>query len=178
MRRPLPSFAQTQAILGHRRTRPPRAPPPAAGRALAPTLKRLRAQFGTGVDSLALRWVEIVGEALARRCEPVRLVRARAEPAGLEIRVSGPSAAILQHQAPDILARVNLVLGPEAVGRLRIIQGPVRPRPEKRPPPPRRTTIPLDAALERRLEGELAHLPEGPLKQALHRLGRGVLRRP
>ena len=88
--------------------------------------------------------------------------------------MAGPSAAIIQHQAHDILARVNLFLGPEAVQKLRIVQGPLR-RPE--PPPQRRRAAPLDAALEARLAADLKDAPDGKLKDALLALGRGVLSR-
>jgi len=94
----------------------------------------------------------------------------------LEIRVAGAAAAIIQHQAHDILARVNLFLGSDAVQKLRIVQGPLR-APDAGAPPPRRRAVPLDAAQEAKLAESLADAPEGPLKEALAKLGRGVLRR-
>jgi len=153
--------------------------PPAAGRALTSTIKALDARFGQGADGLGARWSEIVGAAMARRTQPTKLSRPRAAGgAALELRVEGPSAAIVQHQAPDILARVNLFLGAGAVERLRIVQGPLRPiAPSRPPPPPRaRPKAPLDAAAEQALAESVAHLPEGRLKRALVRLGREVLR--
>ena len=112
----------------------------------------------------------------------MKLVKGRAgQPGVLEIRVDGPAAALIQHQAGDILERVRLVLGADAVGRLRIVQGPVR---HKAPQMTkgvaavrgRRRSGPLDAAEEARLKAELADAPEGPLKEALLRLGREVAR--
>jgi len=91
--------------------------------------------------------------------------------------VAGAAAAIIQHQAHDILARVNLFLGADAVQKLRIVQGPLRPAADKAAPPPRRRAAPLDAAQEARLAEALADAPEGKLKEALAKLGRGVLRR-
>ena len=98
------------------------------------------------------------------------------QPSSLEIRVAGPAAAIIQHQAHDILARVNLFLGSEAVQKLRIVQGPLRVANEP-PAPPRKRAAPLDAAKEAQLAKDLAGAPDGPLKDALTRLGRAVLRR-
>jgi hypothetical protein len=122
------------------------------------------------------RWREVVGPDIARRTEPVKLVKGRnGGPSSLEIRVAGPSAAIVQHQAHEILARVNLFLGAEAVQKLRIVQGPLRGAPETTAPP-RRRPAPLDAAEEARLAEDLAMAPDGPLKAALLALGRGVLR--
>lgn len=180
MRRTLPSAAETAWILVNRRTRPPRRPPPAAGRALAKFLKPLHARFGHGVEALIGHWTEIVGQTLARRTEPTRLTTPRGGgPASLELRVQGPAATLIQHQAPDILARVNLFLGPDAVGRLRIVQGPLRRTPaEGIRPIRRRSRGPLDAAAERVLAEDLAGFPDGALKQALARLGREVLREP
>jgi len=164
-------------ILTAKRTRPQRRPPPPAGRALNKTLKALDERFGQGPGALTARWREIVGPEIAKRTEPVKLVKGRnGAPSSLEIRVAGPSAAIVQHQAHDILARVNLFLGSEAVQKLRIVQGPLRAAAEP-PTTPRRRPVPLDAATEAQLSRDLADAPEGPLKEALARLGRAVLRR-
>jgi hypothetical protein len=176
-RRALPSHDEAVRILAAKRTRPPRRPPPPAGRALRAYLKALDAKYGQGVGGLSARWREIVGPDIARRTEPVKLVKGRAGgPSSLEIRVAGPAAAIVQHQAHEILARVNLFLGAEAVQKLRIVQGPLRR--SETPPPPRRRGAPLDAAEEARLAEGLADAPDGKLKDALTALGRGVLRRP
>ncbi len=73
------------------------------------------------------------------------------------------------------MARVNLFLGSGAVNRLRIVQGPLRALGDAARPI-RRKTPPLDAAAEAELARSLALAPDGPLKAALLRLGRGVLR--
>jgi hypothetical protein len=175
-RRTLPSPQEALAILAAKRTRPAHRPPPPAGRALNKTLKALDAKFGQGPGVLMARWREVVGPEIARRTEPVKLVKGRnGGPSSLEIRVAGPAAAIIQHQAHDILARVNLFLGADAVQKLRIVQGPLRGTGETAPPP-RRRAAPLDAAEEAKLAEGLAAAPEGKLKQALMALGRGVLR--
>jgi hypothetical protein len=181
MPRDLPTAQETVRILARRRTRPPPPPPPAAGRALTPTIKALEARFGQGAEGLKARWRDIVGAELARRTEPTRLITPRAGGgASLELRVEGPCAAIIQHQAPDILARVNLFLGAGAIARLRIIQGPLRgaargpaPAPAR---PARRLEGPLDAAAEQALAARLERFADGPLKTALERLGRAVAR--
>jgi len=99
----------------------------------------------------------------------------------LEIRVEGPSATLIQHQAPDLLARVNLFLGAGAVDRLRIVQGPLRGKGERagspRAKPLRRHEGPLDAAAEAALIDSLDAIADSSLKAALTRLGRAVLRR-
>lgn len=175
MPRRLPTTEEALRILAEKRTRPPRRPPPPAGRALSGYIKALDAKYGQGVGGLSARWREIVGPEIARRTEPVKLTKGRnGGPSSLEIRVAGPAAAIIQHQAHEILARVNIFLGAEAVQKLRIVQGPLR---RVDPPPPRRRSPPLDAAREAELSAGLADAPEGRLKDALAALGRGVLRR-
>jgi Uncharacterized protein conserved in bacteria len=177
MRRRLPSISEALDILAQKRTRPAPRPPPPAGRALRNYVKELDARFGQGASALSARWREVVGPDIARRTEPVKLVKGRnGGPSSLEIRVAGPSAAIVQHQAHEILARVNLFLGAEAVQKLRIVQGPLR-RPEPAPASARRHAPPLDAAAEAELAQSLADAPDGPLKETLLALGRGVLRR-
>ena len=176
--RDLPSPEEAAEILRRRRTRPLRRPPPAAGKAVARLLRGFDT-FGPSVGPLQARWQEIVGPILWRVSEPVKLVNPRGVKAGaggaiLELRVDGPAAAIVQHQAEDIIARVNLALGSGAVTRLRIIQGLIR-RPGK-PLKPSRAKPPLDAAKEAELAASLASAPDGPLKSALMKLGRAVLR--
>jgi hypothetical protein len=174
--RPLPSDAEALEILSRRRTRPPHRTAPSAGRTLSPTLKALEARFGQGVGGLQTRWREIAGDALARHSEPVRLIKGRNGAGGvLELRVDGPAAALIQHQAPQIIARVEMMLGTGSVAKLRIVQGPVRSS-ARAVTPPLRKRPPLDAGAEAQLARDLAAAPEGPLKAALQRLGREVLR--
>lgn len=177
MPRRLPTNEEAVEILRSKRTRPAHRPPPPAGRALNAFVKEMDGKFGQGSSALTARWREIVGDEIARRTEPVKLSKGRGSAhSSLEIRVAGPAAAIIQHQAQEILARVNLFLGPEAVQKLRIVQGPLR-RDNQPAPPKARRAPPLDAAQEASLAAGLAAAPEGKLKQTLMALGRGVLRR-
>jgi hypothetical protein len=181
MRRSLPSTEEALAILRAKRPRPVSRPPPAAGRTLAPLIRALDQKFGQGSEGLKARWREIVGESLARRTEPTKLVKPRTGgPASLEVRVEGPSAALIQHQAQDIMARVNLFLGAGAVDRLRIVQGPLRGHAKLDKgagAARRRGKGPLDAAAEADLAAGLEGVRDDELKAALTRLGREVIRR-
>jgi hypothetical protein len=176
MPRKLPSSQEAAAILAAHRPRPVRRPPRHVARGLSGVLKGLDEKFGgREPDTLKARWREIVGEALAGRSEPVKVIKSRTGGATLELRVAGPVAALVQHQAPLILDRLNLYLGAGAVAKLRIVQGPLtRPSPAK--PQARRARPPLDAAAEQKLAESLADSPDGPLKDALARLGSAVLR--
>lgn len=176
--RPLPTAAEAAAILAKKRTRPQYRPLPPAGRKLNKFLKELDSKYGQGPAALQVRWREIVGPDIAKRTEPVKLTKPRTGgPGALEIRVAGASAALIQHQAPEIVARVNLFLGTGAVNKLRIVQGPLRDLAGAKAPPPRKRTVPLDAGQEAELAKGLENAPDSPLKAALLSLGRGVLRR-
>jgi len=176
-RRRLPTLEEAAEILSRRRTRPPLRPAPPVGKSLRPILKSLEDRFGQGPGQLQNRWKEIVGETLARHTEPVKLVKGRGNAPGvLELRVAGPAAAIVQHQAPEILQRVSLLLGEGQIGKLRIIQGPIRAHASRPQVARRKSKGPLDAAAEKALAEELAAQPDGPLKQALLKLGREIRR--
>jgi hypothetical protein len=178
MPRTLPSAAEAAEILSRKRTRPARRPPRAAGARLSRFVRSLDERFGKGPDTLKARWREIVGETLARHTEPAKLSRPRSGTGAiLELKVEGPAAALIQHQAPDILARVNLFLGAGAVERLRVVQGLVRRAPDAKPGLRRRRASPLDAATEAELAAGVVGARDAELKSALIRLGREVLRR-
>ena len=174
-RPPLPNQEEALRILAAKRTRPARRAPPPAGRALRAFIREIDAKYGQGATALTARWKEVVGPEIARRTEPVKLTKGRnGAGSALEIRVAGPSAAIVQHQAHEILARVNLFLGAEAVQKLRIVQGPLRRTDQA---PVRRRRSPLDAAQEAALAEGLAGASDGGLKDALMALGRAVERK-
>ncbi len=127
---------------------------------------------------LQARWREIVGDLLAERTEPAKLVKGRGgQPGALEIRVQGPAAALIQHQSSDILARVNMFLGEGTVDKLRITQGPVKARPAVAGAPKttaQRRAKPLDAAAEESLAESLSEVKNDALKTQLQRLGRSA----
>ena len=174
MPRRLPTTEEAARILVAKKTRPPYRAAPTVGRSLTKFVKELDQKFGQGAGLLTARWREIVGETLARRTEPSKLTKSRTgDGATLEIRVDGPSAALIQHQTGEILQRLDLFLGKGAVTKLRIVQGPLSapPPPAARPKP---RPAPLDAGAEAELKASLAKAPDGPLKEALERLGRNA----
>jgi hypothetical protein len=104
-------------------------------------------------------WPAIVGPALAAVTMPRRLAGGI-----LTIACAGPVALELQHLATALIERINAELGRVTVTQLRFVQQSLPAPPPA--PPPRRPATSL-----RRLE----HLPEGPLRDALERLGAAVL---
>ena len=183
MPRQLPSADDALRILAVKRTRRTPRPPPVAGRALQGLVKALDEKYGAGTGPLLSRWREIVGEPLAAHTEPAKLSKPRNGVGGvLELKVDGPAAALIQHQAPEILARINLVLGQGAVAKLRVVQGVIRRSPAAKGAAQaalarRRRAHPLDAAAEAELQAGVARVEDEKLKASLLRLGREVIRR-
>lgn len=141
---------------------------------------------GTATALLRAEWSLIAGPDIARLSLPERLVGAPGRTAGkaaagtagpsggtLRLRVDGPLALELQHQAPQLIERINGYLGHAAVARLQIVQGPL----PRRPPPARPPAAPLGPARQRALRDKLAPVEDSDLRHALERLGRAVLSR-
>lgn len=139
--------------------------------ATRPVMRRVQA----ATARLALDWPQVVGPALAAVTAPERIAGGK-DGRVLTIRAAGPVALELQHLAPQLIERVNAHLGPGAVARLRIVQahtGFAEPQ-APAPVPPRR---PPDPAALARIEAALAEVPEGPLRDAMARLGRAIASR-
>ncbi|MBN8501720.1 MAG: DUF721 domain-containing protein, partial [Sphingomonadales bacterium] len=121
---------------------------------------------------------DIVGEALGRRSEPVRVQWSprrkggddTVDPAILHVRVESAFALELQHRAPVIIERINGYLGWACIGRLRLEQGPVgRGRRKKAPiPEPTPEAVARASAAAEGVENEALHA-------ALVRLGAAVI---
>lgn len=134
-------------------------------------------RHGFAEAELLTRWPAIVGESLAAHTLPERLrfTRGKTAEAGgvLTVRVEGGMGVELQHLEPLVVERINTYCGYRAVQALRIVQGPL-PR-LHRPAPPR--PRPLNAQQREILAATLAGLEDGPLREALGRLGGHVLGR-
>ena len=106
---------------------PPRSRPKTFALAdlTAKAMDPVLAKQGFGAADIVLNWDEIVGERLARVCEPIKLqwpTRAPkaepgdVEPASLIVRVESGFAIELQHVGATIIDRVNMHLGWRCVG--------------------------------------------------------------
>lgn len=126
-------------------------------------------------DLLAV-WPDIAGPALAGWTAPEKIVWPRGRAANeasagtLVLRVDGPRAIFVQHEVPLILERINRFFGYRAIGQVRIVQGRVAgPREAAKP------DAALPPAAEAALGATLAGVGDERLREALERLGRGVL---
>jgi hypothetical protein len=131
-----------------------------------------------GLSSFAIvtHWDDIVGPEIAAHAEPIRMqwMRSRdgdeAVPATLVLRVEGPAAVEIQHQAGIIIERVNRYLGWQAVGGLALRQAPLSRR-GSRPQRPR-----IDDALADAIAADLPGIADDGLRAALGRLGAAIKR--
>ncbi|WP_138465289.1 DUF721 domain-containing protein [Poseidonocella sp. HB161398] len=79
---------------------------------------------GFAMTRLLTHWTEVVGEDMARMCEPVKVGYARKGGLGatLTILVRGAAGPIIQAQSEVIRARVNACYGYNAIARIALTQ--------------------------------------------------------
>ena len=143
-----------------------------AGRVIEPALLR---RAGLTL-SITANWSAIVGPALADRTRPLRVRWGRrpnpgeAPPPGtLVIACDGATALRVQHEADQIIERVNATHGRGVIGAVRIEQRPVEPtRPSRRP---------IDPTAEQREDAAYrsAGVGHDALRHSLARLGARVI---
>lgn len=143
-------------------------------RVISPALRRR----GFAESEVVLRWPEIVGPELARVATPEKLSfrRGRSADGTLHLKVAGPAALTIQHQAPMIMERINTFYGFRAVARLNLLQGApavASPHPEETKPVPKE----LSKAESARIEAAAGASGDPELGEALRRLGTAVARR-
>ncbi len=148
-------------------------------RAIGATVEKLtKPIFGRrGFDEAAVitDWPAIIGGMLAEKTRPERIAyagRARTE-GTLHLRLASSALAPeLQHLENQLVERINTYFGYRAVGRIRIIHGPIA-TPDEEPAPERRR---LDPAETEDLRARLRPIGDADLKSALEDLGREILR--
>jgi hypothetical protein len=137
----------------------------------------MRRRAGVSIG-LVQSWDEIVGPRLAGRTRPEKIQWPRRmsdddpfEPATLMIACEGAAALHLQHETAEVIGRVNSFLGFPAIGRIRIVQKPVRQAEAPARPRPRALTPPEKA----RLADAVGGIEDQGLREALERLGASIL---
>lgn len=88
-------------------------------------------RFGFVQSSVVTRWPEIVGERHAQVCLPESIRFPPGEKSGgiLQLVVLPAHAPLIQHVIPEIIERVNRFFGYQAVARVKMRQGQVKPPP-------------------------------------------------
>ena len=105
-------------------------------------------RFGFIQSSVVTRWPEIVGEHHARVCLPeaIRFPPGEKEDGILQLVVLPAHAPLIQHVIPEIIERVNRFFGYQAVSRVKLRQGVVKPPSAERRAvaPPSLKPIPME----------------------------------
>jgi hypothetical protein len=142
-----------------------------AGKIVGDTFRRQ----GFASAELVTRWSEIVGAEIAGHSEPIKIQWTRPadgdvqEPGTLVLRVEGPAAIEVQHQANIICERVNGFFGWRAVARLALRQAPLRRGEPK-------VTHAVDPIAAARVAETLSDIGDEELKAAVARLGAAIKR--
>lgn len=125
---------------------------------------------GLAEARLLTDWEQVIGEAIASRCQPINLSRQGV----LLLDVAGSAAIELQHAEFQVIERINLFFGHPVVARLRLRQSPPKRRKfvRKDPPPP-----PLDPVKAAAIDETVQTVGDDDLKRALASLGQTIGRR-
>lgn len=147
--------------------------PRALSRSLAAITRPILEKRGTAFASLIAGWAEIAGPRLGMDTMVERLSQPRdGTPGTLHLRVTPALALEIQHLAPQLIERVNAHLGYAAVGRITLLQAPLRR--DRRSPARQRIGDAVGAA--QRATSEVASVDDPELRESLQRLGRQVLK--
>lgn len=129
-------------------------------------------RFGFIQSSVVSRWPEIVGARHARVCSPesIRFPPGEKSEGILQLVVVAAHAPMIQHVIPEIVARVNRFFGYNAVARVKIRQGDVKPPPatQVRTAPPSLKPVPFE------LGESLRDIGDPELRAVLESLARSI----
>ncbi|MGC4251700.1 MAG: DciA family protein [Sphingobium sp.] len=128
-------------------------------------------KFGFVQASVVTRWAEIVGPHYADVSVPESIRFPAGQKAGgtLQLTVMSGHAPMMQHVLPDIIERVNRFFGYNAVAKVAMKQGQVRPaEPERRPPPRNLKPLPVE------LGDSLRDIGDPELRAVLESLAQGI----
>ncbi|MBT3306869.1 MAG: DUF721 domain-containing protein [Alphaproteobacteria bacterium] len=149
-------------------------------RALATSLggitKNIFGQRGLADGAILKDWAQIAGAQMAAHSQPEKISYPQGAGDGgtLHLRIdSGAMATELQHLQPLLIERINGYFGFKAVDRVKITQGPLPDRDEKRPWSPRK----LEDGEEHGLAESLMDVDDEDIREALQALGRAVIGR-
>lgn len=122
-------------------------------------------------------WPEIVGEDLAITSAPqkVNWPKRVAEddtfkPGTLVVAAEGMAALHLQHQTGQVIERVNIFMGYNAVARIKLVQKPVETK------KPKKRQRPLTQGQKRRVDGLAEDIEDTALRESIKRFGESIMR--
>ncbi len=146
------------------------------GRAIAGLTRRALDKRGFVDVEIVNRWPEIAGELIGGNSLPDKITfsRDRSKPGTLHLLLAnGALATEIIHFEPVLLERINRYFGFRAVGRIKIIHGPI-PRAAATG---KKALPPLKSEARAKIADSLSSITDDELKDALSRLGAHVAQR-
>lgn len=145
------------------------AGPRAVSQFIGKTTRATLVRRGFAQADILSKWESIVGPTLARASSPERMSfnRQHNREATLKVRVAPGFAPEFTQFEPLIIERINSFFGYKAVGRLNLVQAPIKlpKKPEKRSlPEPSKSEI-------EDFERQLSHVHDDDLRTRLAHLG-------
>ncbi|MBG6162281.1 MAG: DciA family protein [Roseibium album] len=147
------------------------------GKAMTPACRKR----GFASVDIVTAWPDIVGERYGTRVLPDKLIWPRQpelsdpekppQPATLVVHTDGATAMMLSHDSAQVIERINTFYGWAAIGRIKILQKPVRTKQAEQPKPLRSLTEREEEKLDKSLEG----VENDRLREALKKLGAQVI---
>ena len=139
-------------------------------------VKPLISKRGFGNSEIINNWVNIVGDKLAQNITPQKISYNRNSDVDgvLLLRVNSSSVALeIQYIEKQIVNKINTYFGFSAIGRIKIIQGPI-PTPEKKIVDKIKTVANTDKI---ELERKLNSVKDPDLRVALAALGTAIIKK-
>lgn len=146
------------------------------GRAVSGLAKRALDKRGFVDASIVNEWPTIAGTLIGGNSLPEKISfpRDRSKPGTLHLRLeNGALSTEVMHFEPVLLERLNRFFGFRAVGKIKIIQGPL-PSVEKKTRPP---LPPIESEARIAIEQSLDTVSDDEIRDALMQLGNHVAQR-
>ena len=138
--------------------------------------KAVYERHGFAYGEILAQWEAILGERLSEHTRPSRIKwpkqpsSARKYGGVLVVQADPGFALELQYEVPRLIERVNSYFGYGAIAGVKIVQGTVKPGPNRRRKEPAAPDLGEALGLNERLAG----IDDEALRNALVRLGRGL----
>lgn len=164
--------ARARIALRYQRARPQKPLPNSFGKLAMQITRKAVPEKGPAIGRLKLLWPEIVGEQLAKVCEPDKIgAGGKAKGRVLTIKCIPAASTMVQHQSDLIRQRVAASLGGD-IREIRIVQGPLS---RANQPAPRKRKRALTPEEQKFLSESVATIEDAALRKAVLALGEAVL---
>lgn len=164
--------ARARVALRYQRAKRADTLPSSFGQAAMRLARKKIPEKGPAIGRLKLMWAEIVGEQLAKICEPEKIGAAsKGKGRVLTVKCIPAASTMVQHQSETIRQRVGATLGGD-VREVRIIQGPLT---RGGTPALKKRKRPLSPDEQAFLSDSVAGITDPALREAVLALGKAVL---